>query len=571
MLRTCVFLFKWTILIYILIGFAIQFTGAAGIKLFQELLDAIVLAQNVDDIMFLLILYGALLIGSTILNYVDEFPSTFLSNSISEKLKIIALTKVSKIDYSAYQITGTGQMIKVIENGAQAGGNILHAFYFTIFHELLPKILFSLLFIGLYNVNIMLLILAGYILVFILTNLLLRTLYRVKSSLIENQEKMSRYSIRGFMELVVFRLNKRYKREIERMSGTSKTIVIQTTQIRLVHEAFFAIFALIVNFIKIGVIIYGAEQIISGDLSIGVIVAMIMFIDQVYMPIAIFNVLYVDYKLDRVTYSRFEAFLNQPEDRNLETGIEVKEIDGEIQFKKVSFVYGDIHILRDISFSIEKGTSDAIVGLSGSGKSTIVKLMLGLLKKKSGEILVDGIDVDSIQLNSLYDHIAYISQEPPIFDTTIRNNMMMGTDISDHELYRLLDKVSLAEKVKKLPDQLDTWVGERGTKLSGGEKQRLAFARIMGQHRPLIILDEPVSALDNIMEKRIMNELLYMCKGKTLIVIAHRISSIKDVDKILLVKDGAVVDEGSFGELIHRNKYFKELWSMEHACTSLLE
>lgn len=568
MLKNCIKHFKWMIMIYILIGFAIQYLEAQGIKMFQELLDTIVTVDHIEEIIPLILLYGAVLIGSTLLNYVDEYPNTYLSISIVEKLKIMALSKVSKIDYSSYQSIGTGEMIKVIENGAQAGGKMLHSFYLTIFHELLPKILFSLLFIGLYNIHIMLIILAGYVLVFLMTHVLLRTLYRVKASLIADQEKMSRYTTRGFMELVVFRLNKRYQREMDRMTRTSGQIIKRSTQIRLVHEAFFAIFALIVNLIKIGVILYGANQIISGHLSIGVIVAMIMFIDQVYTPIAIFNVLYVDHKLDLVTYSRFEAFLNKPEDRNLDSGITISSLEGRIEFDKVTYDYGDIRILNGVSFTIEQGTSVAIVGISGSGKSTIVKLMTGLLKKKSGRILIDGLDVDELHLHHLYDQLSYISQDSPIFDTSIRNNMLL-TNHSDDDLYDLLDKVGLKNKVKALPQQLDTWVGERGTKLSGGEKQRLAFARIMGQQRPLVILDEPVSALDNIMEKQIMREMLRLFKEKTIIIVAHRLSFIKEVDKILLVKDGAIEDEGSFEELIDRSGYFQELWNKDHQITKL--
>ncbi|MEK5056758.1 ABC transporter ATP-binding protein [Paenibacillus sp. FSL H7-0326] len=566
LLKSCVKHFRWMIVIYILIGFAIQYLEALGIKMFQQLLDTIITVEHIEEMIWFIILYGAVLIGLTILNYVDEYPNTYLSNSIVEKLKIFALTKVSKIDYASYQSIGTGEMIQVIENGAQAGGKMLHSFYLTIFHELLPKIAFSLLFIGLYNIHIMFIILAGYVLVFMMTHLLLGTLYRVKASLIADQEQMSRYTIRGFMELVVFRLNRRYQREIDRMTRTSGQIIKRSTQIRLVHEAFFAIFALFVNVIKIGVIFYGANQIIAGDLSIGIIVAMIMFIDQVYMPIAIFNVLYVDYKLDRVTYSRFEAFLNQPEDQNLDTGISISALRGRIEFDKVTYDDENHRILNEVSFTIEQGSSVAIAGMSGSGKSTIVKLMTGLLKKKSGRILIDGIDIDELHLHHLYEQLSYISQEPPIFDTTIRNNLLLPNH-SDEDLYELLDKVGLQNKVRGLPKQLDTWVGERGTKLSGGEKQRLAFARIMGQQRPLVILDEPVSALDNILEKQIMREMLHMFKEKTMLVVAHRLSFIKDVDKILLVKDGAIEDAGSFEELMCRSNYFQELWNKEHQNT----
>ncbi|HEY4390391.1 MAG TPA: ABC transporter ATP-binding protein [Paenibacillus sp.] len=563
MLKKCFTLFKPTILIYIMMGCLVQFLNAYGIRLFQELIDQTVLFHSLDEILRLILLYGCILLSVTALNYLIEYPQVYLSNSLFEKLKIMALTKVSKMDYAAYQNIGTGQMIKVIENGASAGSSIIYSFYLEIFHHLLPTILFSLLFISFYNVKIMLVIAVGYIVIFLVTNLLLRMLYRIKSSLLESQEKMAKYSVRGFMELVVFRLNKRYDKEIERLTATAGDIVAKNCRIRMIHEAFFTIFAIIVNLLKIAVLVYGFKQILAGSTSIGVIVALIMFIDQVYTPVAIFNVIYVDYKLNLVAYTRLEQFINAPEDANLNRGVEVGMLSKQIEFKDVSFDYGNTRLLDHVTFTIRQGTSVAIVGLSGSGKSTLVKLMLGLLKKKSGSILVDGLDIDRIKLNSLYDHVSYIPQDAPIFDTTIRGNIVFDQDMSDDQIYGLLDKVFLKDKVLSLPEQLDTMVGEKGIKLSGGERQRLAFARIMAQQREIVILDEPVSALDNITEHKIMDTILDVFKEKTLLVIAHRLDFVRYVDRILLVRDGAVVDDGTFEYLLQHSPYFQELWDRE--------
>ncbi|GGG03557.1 ABC transporter ATP-binding protein [Paenibacillus aceti] len=563
MLKKCWVLFKWTIMLYIVMGFMIQFLNAYGIRIFQMLIDQVAQIRQLNDVLGLIILYGGILLAVAILNYLTEYPQTYLSNGIFERLKIMALEKVSRMDYSAYQNIGTGQMIKVIENGASAGSNIIYSFYLEILHHLLPTVIFSLLFIGLYNTNIMLVIAVGYIVVFLLTNLLLRMLYRIKSSLLESQEKLAKYSVRGFMELVVFRLNKRYTKEIERLTATAGDIVAKNCRIRMIHEAFFTIFAVIVVLLKIAVLVYGVQQILAGRTSIGIIVALIMFIDQVYTPVAIFNVIYVDYKLNRVAYVRLEQFINAPEDANLHSGVEVKQLSAQIEFRDVSFDYGNSKLLDRVSFTVPQGTSLAIVGLSGSGKSTIVKLMLGLLKKKSGHILIDGLDIDQIKLDSFYDHVSYIPQDAPIFDATIRSNIVFDQEMSDERIYELLDMVLLKDKVLGLPEGLDTLVGEKGIKLSGGERQRLAFARIMAQQRDLVILDEPVSALDNITEQRVMDSILDLFKQKTLLIIAHRLNFIKHVDRIMLVKDGAIVGEGTFEDLLRHSPYFQELWLKE--------
>jgi ATP-binding cassette, subfamily B, bacterial len=560
---------KWWICGYILLGFTIQLLSSLGIVVFQKILDKATMINSFGEISNLIMVYGILLAGVVILNYVDEYPSVYLSNSITERLKILALSKISKIDYQAYQDIGTGQMIKVIENGAAAGNSMIYSFFLKTLHELLPTLLFSLIFISFYDLRIMLVIAAGYVVVFLITNLLLKFLYAMKATILQEQEKMSRFSIRGFMELVVFRTNKRYEKEIDKLSQTARTIIHKNAQLQMIHEAFFAIFELFVTVIKVVVLIYGVKSIVAGDSTLGVVVALFMFIDKIYSPIAIFNVLFVDYRLNKVTYKRFEEFIEAPEDRNLESGEVVTEIHGNIEFRNVSFDYGQVKILNNLSFSIARGMSVAIVGLSGGGKSTLIKLIVGLLKKDKGELLLDGKDIDEIHLDSYYDHISYLSQDTPIFDATIRDNIVFDEHtLSDEELYEILEKVHLIEKVSQLPDRLETLVGEKGVKLSGGERQRLAFARIIAQKRNVLILDEPVSALDNIMEQSLMETILQEFKDKTIIIVAHRLNFIKDVDKILVVDQGSVVGEGKFDDLIEHCEAFKALWNRKISFTN---
>ena len=561
MLKKAMLMYKWTIFMYILMGVAAQFLGTAGIRVFQKLLDHIAQTTGLRDGLTLLLLYGAMLIGATLLHYLLEYPHTVLSTGIAEQLKVMALGKVSGMDYAAYQNTGTGDLIKLIDNGAQAGKNILHSFYLRILHELLPGLLFSLFFISLYNPKLMLVIGIGYLAVFLLSQLLLGRLYQIKSRLLAIQEKMSALSVRGFMELAVFRLNRRYKKELELLQATAGEIVRNSVQIRMIHEAFFALFALLVIMIKLAVLVYGARSLLAGHSSIGTLAAMIMFVDQIYSPIAIFNVLYVEYKLDAVAYRRFEGTLNGPEDFNLHAGKEVDVLRGKVEFRDVSFGYEGRGVLNHVTFSIEPGCSTAIIG--ASGKSTIIKLMLGLLKKSSGHILVDGTDIDSLKLDRLYRHLSYISQEAPVFDTCIRENILFDEERPDEEIYRMLEQVQLKEKVLALPEGLETKIGERGMKLSGGEKQRLAFARVLAQQRNLVILDEPVSALDNKTEKSLMDTILNKLAGKTLVIVTHRLRSIRHVDTIILVRNGEIAGIGNFDTLMACNPYFRELWSLE--------
>ncbi|MEO2203522.1 ABC transporter ATP-binding protein [Paenibacillus pabuli] len=560
MLKQCLFQLKWWIFVYIALGWVIQLFSSLGIFFFQKILDTAIQVNRMDEMIHLIMIYGALLVGTVVLNYVDEYPSVYLSKRLTEQLKIMALDKIAKIDYQAYQNVGTGQMIKVIENGAEAGNEIIYGFYLKTLHELLPTIMFSLLFISFYDPRIMIIIAAGYVVVFGVTNLILKFLYRMKSTILNEQETISRYSIRGFMELVVFRTNKRYEKEMAKLSASARLMINKSAQLRMVHEAFFAIFEVFITVIKIVMLFFGVNSVITGDSSIGVIVALFLFIEKIYSPIAIFNVLFVDYRLNQVTYKRFEAFIQAPEDRNLDHGHEVPGLKGNIEFHNVSFGYGQYSILNDISLTIPQGSSVALVGMSGGGKSTMIKLLIGLVKKNSGKLLVDGVDIDELKLNSYYDHISYLSQETPIFDATIRDNICFDQPVSDTVLYELLDKVHLKNTILKWPEGLNTLVGERGVKLSGGERQRLAFARILFQRRNVLILDEPVSALDNITEKSIMETILKEFSGKTVIIVAHRLNFIRQVDQIVVMDQGRIAGYGPFDKLIQDCEPFRELW-----------
>ncbi|MEK3790560.1 ABC transporter ATP-binding protein [Paenibacillus sp. FSL R7-0204] len=561
MLKKCLVHLRGWAALYIGLGFAIQLLSSLGIVVFQRILDQAVAGTGFREILCGVVFYGVLLGLNVLLNYADEYPSAYLSNSITERLKIMALSKISRMDYSAYQNMGTGQMIKVIENGAAAGNSILFSFVLHTLHELLPTILFSLLFISYYDLRIMLVIAGGYVVIFLLTNVLLKVLYRIKESVLMQQEAMSRYGVRGFMELVVFRTNKKYAQEIGRLNRAAQQIIRQSAKLQMIHESFFALFELFITVIKVIVLLYGVKNVVSGQASVGVMVALFMFIEKIYTPIAIFNVLFVGYKLNRVTYQRFEAILNAPEDRNLEQGKALAQLQGSIEFKDVSFSYGEVQVLDRLSFSVAPGTSVALVGLSGSGKSTVIKLITGLLKKSGGELLVDGTDIDELSLDSYYDHISYLSQDSPIFDTTIRGNMVFEQEVPDEELYAVLDKVHLKEKVLELPEKLETRVGERGLKLSGGERQRLAFARAILQKRNLIILDEPVSALDNITERSLMETVFAEFRHKTVIIIAHRLNFISGVDQILVMEQGRLAGEGDFDSLIRDCPSFRTLWN----------
>lgn len=540
------------IIIYILLGIVLALLNSFSASYFQKVLDDF--GDNTLSITTLCI-YGIVLVLVCGLNYFDEYPSSKLSQSIYLDFKLKALRKMSTLDYKYYQSLGTGNLVQKIENGASAGKSIIFDFYFRLFRELLPSIFFSLIFISSIDKNIMIYIAIGYVFVFGITNILLKYLYKVKERILNNEEIFNKYLIRGFMELVVFRTNRRFEYEIDKATNASQEIVNSKTKMKMIHEAFFGIFAL---FITVITIFIGWK---SNSLTVGSVVALLTLIDKAYSPIAIFNVLFVQCKLDKSAFERYLDLLNMPDDVQLNSGKIMNSIDGNISFKNVYFSYDDKNIFKDLSFDIPAGTSVAVVGESGCGKSTIVKQIIGLLKTDAGNIYVDGNDLSEINLNNFYNYVSYTSQESPIFDGTLRENIVFDKDISDDKIVEALKHVGLKQFYFSLPKGLDTEVGERGVMLSGGERQRLALTRVFFNDSKIVILDEATSAMDNVTEELVMKNIMQFLKNKTIITIAHRLNTIKDFKKIYVFKEGEIIGEGGFKELLDHNQYFQRLWN----------
>ena len=208
---------------------------------------------------------------------------------------------------------------------------------------------------------------------------------------------------------------------------------------------------------------------------------------------------------------------------------------------------------------IEKGKKVALVGETGSGKSTIIKLISGLISTEQGSVEIDDKNLLNINLNSYYDHLSYLSQESPIFDGTLRENIILDKTIKDEEIEKVLELVCLKDFYSKLPDGLNSQMGEKGVMVSGGERQRIALARLFFDNSQIIILDEATSAMDNITEKLVMDNIYKNLKDKTMVIIAHRLETITNADEIYVLKSGKVLDSGTYKELTANCEYFKEL------------
>ena len=316
-----------------------------------------------------------------------------------------------------------------------------------------------------------------------------------------------------------------------------------------------------------GVLYYGLHLITTGQITSGTFVAFLAALIMLYTPIKSIGNNYVALQSALLALERIYKILDTTSyETNDGTGTKVlKDIKKEIKFNDVCFSYdGQREVLHKVNLTVPVGSKVALVGNSGGGKSTVTALIPRLYEIDSGSITIDGTDIKEFTISSLREQIAMVFQDNFLFDGTVRENLLYGKEnATDAEIEFAIKSAYLDEFVKKLPQGLDTMIGERGLLLSGGQKQRLAIARAILKNAPVVILDAATSALDNKSEKVVQQALDKLMEGRTTIVIAHRLSTIMDSDKILVINDGHVVEEGSHSELLAKNGPYSVLYNSQ--------
>jgi ATP-binding cassette subfamily B protein len=312
-------------------------------------------------------------------------------------------------------------------------------------------------------------------------------------------------------------------------------------------------------------LLFGPPLFFSGGLTLGTLTAILLYSRRYLWPMRQFGNVINNYQYAFAAAERIVGLMDHHGVARDDDRVDLGGVAGRVEYEDVTFRYlgADEDSTRSVSFTAEAGDFVGLVGPTGAGKTTLLKLLLCLYEPREGTIRLDGHDVEDVSLSSLRDHIGYVSQEPYLFHGTVAENVAYGLEADEEEVVEALSMVDAMEFVADLPEGIHTTVGERGVKLSGGQRQRVAIARAILEDPDILVLDEATSHVDNETEMLIQRSLDALTAERTTFAIAHRLSTVRDADRILVMDEGRIVEQGSHEELLDRDGLYANLWGVQ--------
>ena len=378
-----------------------------------------------------------------------------------------------------------------------------------------------------------------------------------------NQHIQETFSISGFILMKIFTSEK-----IERRRFEEKNQQVIKLQLResLAGRWFFMTLTVFTTIGPMLVYLYGGYLYIQGEVTIGVIIAFIALLQRLYGPVTQLSNIHIDVTRSLALFQRIFEYFDKPHEiSDQPDAASMKIIQGKVEFAHVRFSYiKNIQVLDDICFTATAGTMTALVGASGAGKTTVTNLIPRLYDVTAGRVLIDGTDIRDVSQESLRSQIGIVMQESYLFNDTIETNLRYGRpEAKTEEIIAACKAAYIHDFIMGLPEQYQTIVGNRGIKLSGGEKQRISIARVILKDPRIIILDEATSSLDSVSEAYIQKAMMPLLQGRTSFVIAHRLSTILAADQILVLDKGRIAEIGLHGELLENDGIYRHLYDTQ--------
>ena len=508
------------------------------------------------------ILLGFLIVTllKAIFGYGKEFLYDYISAKVHYNIRTELFSHIQSFEFDYFDKTNTGELMsrigEDIENIWQTISYGLRMFVENILY-------FSFSTVILFYLNWKLTVICLLILspIGILA-------YKLESKLNDGYEEISdktaEINTRAQENISGVRLVKAFSREkyeIERFFSLNKQYYkLNLEQAKTISKSF-PVIEFLANITLIAMIIVGGYFVLIDEITIGTLVAFSGYIGNLIWPMRQIGWLMDVLSKNKASTMKINNIFDRFTKINSNSGRELNAIEGDIEFSNVSFKYDDELVLRNINLNIRSGSTVAIMGQTGSGKSTLLSLIGRYYDATTGDIKIDEVDVKDINLNTLRKNMSVVQQDTFLFSDSVVNNLKFGkVDATVDDIISGADKSCALEFIEELQDGFNTEIGERGVGLSGGQKQRISIARAIIRNAPILILDDSTSALDMETEHELLKNLNKIKKGKTTILVAHRISAVKNADLIVFMKNGEIVEKGTHNELIEKKKHYYNVY-----------
>ena len=515
----------------------------------------------------LVVAYGALRFGATLFNELRDAVFARVAERAMRRVSLRVFEHLHQRELAFHLDRKTGGLARDIERGTNGISFLLRFTLFNIVPTLLEILMVAGILFVVFNVGYVLAILVAVV-VYVVFSIKItewRTKFVREANARDNQSNSRAIDSLLNYETVKYFNNEQYEAEVYDRD------LDDWEQARLKNRLSLAALnsgqALIIGLAMIVIMAMAVREVASGEITLGDFTMINAYLLQLFIPLNALGFVYREIRQALVNVERlFKLLADKPAIEDAPDATELAVNRGEVQFDHIHFAYRpDRPILKDVNFSIPSGHKIAVVGASGAGKSTLARLLFRFYDVDQGAIRIDGQDIRQVSQDSLRSAIGVVPQDTVLFNDTLYQNLAYGRpEATEEEVYRAARMAHLEDFIHSLPEGYETKVGERGLKLSGGEKQRVAIARVILKNPPLLILDEATSSLDSLSEQAILTALKEVSQRRTTLVIAHRLSTVMDADSILVMEGGKIVESGHHQDLLARNGHYARLWFQQH-------
>lgn len=543
----------------IFIGVSIAFISQAGALVIPMLTRNLIDKEMINISIVEIVVIVSIFIATAILNGVSYYIISFLGTKVVSKIRQRIWNIIIYLPLKYFDETLSGESVSRIINDTNILKDLISERVINFFTGIFTLIA-ALIILFYLDVQLTLIILIAAPLTLLIVIPLGRRVFKIS---VTTQEKTAKLTANISQSLSEIRLIKASNAEEVEKEATKQSVVglfLLGLKEAKVYAFLFPIMSGVTMLIIFGIIGYGGLRVSSGTLSSGTLIAFILYLFQIIVPITEFSSFFTQFQKTKGATKRINEILNEKTEI-MDDGKIINLEDKTITFDNVSFGYNDEKlILKNLNFEIKPNQKVAIVGPSGSGKTTIFSLIERFYQPNEGKILVDETDINEYSLYNWRLQIGYVFQENALFALSIRENITYGlqNDVSDEQIWNALKQANAYDIVNNLPQKLDSIVGERGSKLSGGEKQRISIARAILRNPKLLLLDEATASLDSRSEKAIQDALVSLMNNRTTIIIAHRLATIIDSDVIIFLEDGRITGMGTHQQLVDTHKLYAE-------------